>query len=107
MQSSWTTAKEQLSQLKSDLTTVLADLANLEASRDALYQLGANDVADWLSIQIQQAVLGFQPRVCSGGGISPQVIGVHASDPTKARDLTAFDQRSVSSTPTGQWANLS
>jgi hypothetical protein len=34
-----------LSQLKTDLSTVLTDLANLEASRDRLYQLGAGDVA--------------------------------------------------------------
>jgi hypothetical protein len=95
-----------LSQLKTDLSTVLTDLANLEASRDRLYQLGA---ATWpaVSTQIQQVVLGFQPRVSSGGGISPPVIGVRTSDATKVCDLTTFDQRPVGSTSTGQRANLS
>jgi hypothetical protein len=107
VQTAWTTAKAQLAQLKTDLATVLTDLANLEASRDALYQLGAGDVADWLTTQIQQSVLGYQPRVSAGGGITPQVIAVRASDPTHARDLTTVDQRPISSTTTGQFANLS
>ena len=80
------------------VSALLADLANLEASRDTLYQLGAGDVADWLSIQIQQAVLGNQPRVSAGGGISPQIIAVRATDPTHSRDLTTVDQRPINST---------
>jgi hypothetical protein len=104
--SAWNQAKSDLATFKTTLATLITNLATLEADRDSLYALGAGDVADWLSTQIQQAQIGFQPRVSSGGGVAPQVVRVMAPAPG-ARDLSVTDQRPISSTQTGAWANLS
>ena len=107
VQAAWTTAKSQLSQFKTDIGTVQTDLTNLEASRDLLYQLGASDVADWLATQIRQVVLGNFQRISASGGAPPQVLALFAPDPTHTRDLTDTDQRPITATATGQWAQLS
>lgn len=108
VQNAWTTAKAHFSTFQTDLAALINDLANLEADRDTLYQLGAGDVADWLATQIVQARVGYQPRISAGGGaLPPQVRLLQAPNPSFARDTTAVDQRPVSSTATGQWANLS
>ena len=43
--------------------------------------------------------LGFQPRISAGRGTTPEVIGVRASDPTKAHDLANVNQRPIGSNP--------
>ena len=103
------TAKAHLTGFQNDLATLITDLANLEADRDALENLGAGDVADWVRIQIEEARVGFQPRISTGSGraLPAQVRLVQAPNPAIARDLTPVDTRQVSSTSTGQAANLS
>jgi hypothetical protein len=56
IQSAWTTAKSHLTSFQNDLATLITDLANLEADRDALENLGAGDVADWLRIRVEEAL---------------------------------------------------
>lgn len=109
VQAAWTTAKGHLSSFTTDLATLLTDLQNLEADRDALENLGAADVADWLRIQIEGAAVGNQPRVSTGAGraLPAMVREVQAKNLNVARDTTTVDTRPVSSTPTGAWANLS
>lgn len=109
VQAAWTTAKGHLSTFQTDLATLLTDLQNLEADRDALENLGAGDVADWLRIQIESACVGNQPRVSAGAGraLPAQVRVCQAKNLNVARDLSIVDTRPVSSTATGAWANLS
>lgn len=108
IQAAWTTAKSHLSSFQTDLATLITDLANLEADRDALENLGAGDVADFLRIQIEEARVGFQPRISTGSGraLPAQVRLVQAPNPNVARDTGAVDTRPISSTATGQLANL-
>lgn len=47
VQALWTTAKAQLATVQADAATPAADFGNLEASCDALYNLGARDLVDW------------------------------------------------------------
>jgi hypothetical protein len=106
IQTAWTAAKAQLATVKADANTLAADLAALEATCDTLYSLGAGDVVDWLRLNAIQARLGFQPRVSAGGNAAPQVLSVWAAQPG-ARDLSNVDQRPITTTPTGQYAQLS
>jgi hypothetical protein len=107
VQSAWTQAKADLSTFQTTLTTLISNLASLEADRDTLYSLGASDVADWLANQIRQARLGYQPRVSAGGGQPPQLVMVQAANPSIARDNTFADLRPVTSTATAQQCGLS
>lgn len=109
VQAAWATAKSHLSTFQADLATLVTDLTNLEADRDALENLGASDVSDWLRIQIEQARVGYQPRVSTGGGraLPAQVRVVQAPNPSVARDTTPVDQRPITSTASGQFYNLS
>jgi hypothetical protein len=106
VQATWAQAKADLATAKATLATLQANLATLEADCDALYGLGVGDVVDWLRTQIRQAVLGYQPRVSTGGNIAPQVLAVWAAQPG-ARDLSSVDQRPIGSTGSGQSYNLS
>jgi hypothetical protein len=95
-----------LATFKTNLAALITSLSTLEADRDLLYNLGAGDVADWLALNIEEGQVGWQPRVSSSGGVSPQVRLVQA--PSSApRDLTTVDQRPISTTATGAWAGLS
>lgn len=105
VQSAWTSAKAHLATLQANLATVQSNLATLEADCDTLYSLGAGDVVDWLRTNAKQTLQGFAPRVSPGGNTAPQVLSVWAAQPGP-RDLTSVDQRPISSTATGQWANL-
>ena len=109
VQAAWTAAKAHLATFKADLATLMnTDLSNLEADRDLLYQLNAPDVAEWLAVQIEQAGgVGSQPRSSAGGGTTPQVVRVMATNPAVARDLSLTDQRPVTITPTAQVCQLS
>lgn len=107
VQTAWTQAKTDLATFQTTLATLIGNLAALEADRDTLYNLGAGDVADWLATQIRQGRVGYQPRISAGGGQAPQIPLLQAPNPNVARDTTAVDQRPVSSTATGAWANLS
>ncbi|HKV25617.1 MAG TPA: hypothetical protein VJN93_13570 [Candidatus Acidoferrum sp.] len=106
IQSAWTTAKAQLATVQADLATLASDLASLEASCDTLYNLGAGDVVDWLRTNARQTRLGYRPRISSGGNTAPQMLSVWAPDTPAARDTTSVDSRPISSTPTGQLAQL-
>jgi hypothetical protein len=100
------TAKPHLATAQATLATLQANLATLEGDCDALYALGAGDVVDWLRRNVIQTLLGFQPRVSAGGNTAPQVLAVWAAQPG-ARDLSNVDSRPITSTPTGQYAQLS
>jgi hypothetical protein len=102
----WTTAKAHLATAQGTLATLQANLAACEGDCDALYAVGAGDVVDWLRRNLIQTLLGYQPRVSAGGNAAPQVLAVFAAQPG-ARDLSNVDQRPITSTPTGQYANLS
>lgn len=103
----WTTAKAQLAQLVTDLSTVATDLQNLEASMDTFYSLGAGDVVDWLVFAIQTSRLGYSPRVSTVRGVAlPASVEVQAVS-SAPRDLTAAAQAPISSTTTGKTCNLS
>lgn len=106
IQTAWTTAKAKLATVQTDLAQLQTDLGAFEAACDTLYNLGASDVVDWLRTQARQSVLGWQPRVSTGGNTAPEIAAVWAPDTTKARDLRAVDQRPISSTTTGQFAQL-
>lgn len=106
IQAAWTTAKAQLATAQADAATLATDLANLEASCDTLYNLGAGDVVDWLRQNIRQTRLGYQPRVSAGGNIAPQLLSIWAAQPG-ARDTSNVDARPITTTPTGQMAGLS
>jgi hypothetical protein len=100
------TAKPHLATAQATLATLQANLATLEGDCDALYALGAGDVVDWLRRNLIQTLLGFQPRVSAGGNTAPQVLSVFAAQPG-ARDLSNVDQRPITTTTTGQYAQLS
>jgi hypothetical protein len=102
----WTAAKPHLATAQATLATLQANLATCEADCDALYALGAGDVVDWLRRNLIQTLLGFQPRVSAGGNAAPQVLAVFAAQPG-ARDLSNVDQRPITTTATGQYAQLS
>jgi hypothetical protein len=102
----WTTAKAHLATAQATLATLQGNLAACEGDCDALYAVGAGDVVDWLRRNLIQTLLGYQPRVSAGGNAAPQVLAVFAAQPG-ARDLSNVDQRPITSTPTGQYANLS
>jgi hypothetical protein len=106
VQNAWTTAKAHLTTFQNDLATLINDLTNLENDRDLLYQLGATDVADWLTTQIRQARVGYQPRISASGGIAPTVGNVFAPHQTAAVN-TVSDTRPVSSTATAKALGLS
>ena len=106
IQAAWTTAKVQLATVQGDANTLANDLAALEATCDTLYNLGAGDVVDWLRQNARQTRLGFQPRVSAGGNTAPHLLSIWAAQPG-ARDLSSVDQRPISSTSTGQMAQLS
>jgi len=106
VQAAWTAAKAQLATVQADANTLAADLAALEASCDTLYNLGAGDVVDWLRQNARQTRVGFQPRVSTGGNTAPQLLSIWAAQPG-ARDLSGTDPRPISSTFTGQLAQLS
>ena len=105
IQAAWTAAKAHLATVQADANTLAADLALLEADCDTLYNLGAGDVVDWLRQNAKQTRLGFQPRVSAGGNTAPQMLSIWAAQPG-ARDLSGNDPRPISSTPTGQMAQL-
>jgi hypothetical protein len=106
IQAAWTAAKPHLATAQATLATLQANLATVEADCDALYALGAGDVCDWLRRNLIQTLLGYQPRVSAGGNAAPQVLSVWAAQPG-ARDLSNVDQRPITSTSTGQYAQLS
>jgi hypothetical protein len=106
IQAAWTTAKPHLATAQATLATLQANLATVEADCDALYALGAGDVVDWLRRNLIQTLLGYQPRVSGGGNAAPQVLAVFAAQPG-ARDLSNVDQRPITTTQTGQYAQLS
>jgi hypothetical protein len=105
IQAAWTTAKAHLATVQANLATLQASLATLEGDCDTLYNLGVGDVVDWLRTNATQTLYGFQPRVSVGGNTAPQVLSVWAAQP--GRDLTAVDQRPISSTSSGKFFNLS
>jgi hypothetical protein len=102
----WTAAKPHLATAQATLATLQANLATLEGDCDALYNLGAGDVVDWLRRNLIQTLLGYLPRVSSGGNTAPQVLSVWAAQPG-ARDTSNVDGRPITSTSTGQYAQLS
>jgi hypothetical protein len=102
----WTTAKAQLATVQGDANTIANDLAALEASCDTLDSLGAGDVADWLRQNARQTRLGYQPRISATGKSAAQLPSIWAAQPG-ARDLSSVDQRPITTTPTGQFAQLS
>jgi hypothetical protein len=106
IQTAWTAAKPHLATAQATLATLQANLAALEGDCDALYALGAGDVVDWLRRNLIQTLLGYLPRVSAGGNAAPQVLSVWAAQPG-ARDLSNVDQRPITTTPTGQFAQLS
>jgi hypothetical protein len=107
IQAAWTAAKPHLATAQATLATLQANLATIESDCEALYALGAGDVVDWLRRNLIQTLLGFQPRVsAAGGNTAPQVLSVWAAQPG-ARDLSNVDQRPITTTPTGQYAQLS
>jgi hypothetical protein len=106
IQAAWATAKPHLATAQATLATLQGNLATVEADCDALYNLGAGDVVDWLRRNLIQTLLGYQPRVSAGGNTAPQVLAVFAAQPG-ARDLSNVDQRPITTTPTGQYAQLS
>jgi hypothetical protein len=107
IQAAWTTAKAQLATVQADAATLATDLASLEASCDALYNLGAGDVVDWLRRNAIQTRLGFQPRISLSGNTAQQLLSIWAPDPKTPRDTSSVDARPISSTSTGQLAGLS
>jgi len=106
IQAAWTTAKAQLATVQADAATLANDLATLEATCDTLYSVGAGDVVDWLRQNARQTRLGYQPRVSAGGNAAPELVAIWAAQPG-ARDLRAVDQRPITTTATGQYAQLS
>jgi len=107
IQTAWSTFKTHQSQFLTDLGNLITDLTNMEADRDALYNLGAGDVSDWIQQFIQRARLGYQPRLSASGGPPAQIVQVQAPNPNVARDTTAAVQPPISATATGQICNLS
>jgi hypothetical protein len=106
IQTAWTAAKPHLATAQATLATLQSNLATLEGDCDALYALGAGDVVDWLRRNLIQTLLGYLPRVSSGGNTAPQVLSVWAAQPG-VRDLSNVDNRPITSTSTGQYAQLS
>jgi hypothetical protein len=106
IQAAWAVAKPHLATAQATLATLQANLATLEGDCDALYNLGAGDVVDWLRRNLIQTLLGYLPRVSAGGNIAPQVLSVWAAQPG-ARDLSNVDGRPITTTSTGQYAQLS
>jgi|SRR6267378_1691463 len=104
--SAWSTAKAQLATVQGDANTLANDLAALEATCDTLDSLGAGDVADWLRQNARQTRLGYQPRISVTGKSAAQLPSIWAAQPG-ARDLSSVDQRPITTTPTGQFAQLS
>ncbi len=94
------------STVQADANTLAADLAALEATCDTLYNYGAGDVVDFLRQNARQTRLGYLPRVSAGGNTAPELLAIWAAQPG-ARDLRAVDQRLITATPTGQYAQLS
>ena len=107
VQNAWTQAKADLATFQTTLSTLINNLSALEADRDLLYQLGATDVADWLTTQIRQARVGYQPRLSSSGGVAPTVLSVFAPHQTAAQNTAHLDTRTISSTATGKQLGLS
>ena len=105
VQNAWSAAKAHLATLQANLATIQANLATLEGDCDTLYNLGVGDVVDWLRTNAKQTRLGFQPRVSAGGNAAPPMLSIWAAQPG-ARDLSGNDPRPISSTPTGQMAQL-
>lgn len=107
IQSAWSTFKTHQSQFLTDLAAVINDLSNMEADRDALCQLGAGDVSDWIQQFIQTVRLGYQPRISAIGGQPAQIALVQAPNTSVPRDLIAAAQVPISATTTGQTCKLS
>jgi hypothetical protein len=107
IQAVWPTAKAHLATAQAALVAAQAALTTLEADCDALYAVGAGDVVDWLRKQLSQTLLGYQPRVSAGGNTAPQVLSVWAPDPKTPRDTSSVDARPITTTSTGQYAQLS
>jgi hypothetical protein len=106
IQAAWTTAKADLATAQAAILALQTPLATVEADCDALYALGAGDVVDWLRRNLIQTLLGYKPRVSAGGNRAPEVLAVWAAQPG-TRDLSNVDQRPITTTSTGQYAQLS
>ena len=103
----WTTAKAQLATIQADAATLCADLLALETTITTLAGLGATDVAEWLRTNVRQTRLGYVPYVSPIAGAYVGMERVFAVQPGTQRDLTTVDTRPITSTPSGQYCQLS
>jgi len=106
IQTAWTTAKAQLATIQNDAATLAADLLAIEATITTLANLGAIDVCEFLRTNIRQTRLGWQPFVSAIAGAYIGLLNVFAVQPGTPRDLTNVDNRPITSTSTGQYAQL-
>ena len=107
IQTAWTAAKSQLATIQADAATLAADLLAIEATITTLANLGAIDVCEFLRTNIRQTRLGWQPFVSAIAGAYIGMLNVFAVQPGTPRDLTNVDNRPITTTSTGQYAQLS